>query len=99
MDVASLSLWYELVAGTLVRLGFVLNPCDGCVTNKMIEGTRCTIVDDNKIWNLNPDIVTYIIEKIKERFGTMPVTTCRGKTHTFLGMIFVLTRTKQCPYP
>jgi hypothetical protein len=30
-------LWYELFAGTLIKLGFELNPYDMCVANKVIN--------------------------------------------------------------
>jgi hypothetical protein len=97
--VKSVLLWYDLFPGTLKDLGFTLNPYDGCVANKIIEGTpQCTIVwyvDDNKISHVNPAVVTYIIGKIEERFGKMTVT--RGRDHTFLGMNFVLTQIKLCP--
>jgi hypothetical protein len=43
-------------------------------------------VHDNKIWHINPAVVTHIIERIEEWFGKMTVT--RGKEHTFLGMPF-----------
>ena len=68
-------------------MGFVLNPYDTCVANKMINGKQCTIawyVDDNKISHVDPDVVTMIVAKIEERFGKMTVT--RGKEHVFLGM-------------
>jgi hypothetical protein len=68
-------------------MGFVLNPYDACVANKMVDHKQCTIawfVDDNKISHVDTAVVTGIIEKIEERFGKMTVT--RGKKHTFLGM-------------
>jgi hypothetical protein len=87
--VKSALLWYELFSGTLQDLGFDLNPYDGCVANKSIEGTQCTIVwynDDHKIPHVNQAVVTHIIEKSEERFGKMTVT--RGNDHTLLGMSF-----------
>ena len=85
--VISAFLWYKLFAGTLKKLGFVLNPYDPCIANKTIDGKQCTIaryVDDTKISHVNEKVVTEIIEKIEEQFGKMTVT--RGKKHTFLGM-------------
>jgi hypothetical protein len=41
--VQSALLWYELFTGTLQKMGFVLNPCDSCVANKMFGGKQCTI--------------------------------------------------------
>ena len=85
--VRSALLWYELFATTLKDMGFVLNPYDPCVANKMIQGKQCTVVwyvDDNKISHVRGTVVTSIIEAIESKFGKMTVT--RGNTHEFLGM-------------
>jgi hypothetical protein len=88
--VKSALLWYDLFASTLKDMGFVLNPYDACIANRMINGSQCTIawyVDDNKISHIDPDVVSSVIQKIEERFGKMTVS--RGKEHVFLGMNFV----------
>jgi len=80
-------LWYKLFSTTLKGMGFVLNPYDPCVDNKMINGKQCIIinyVDDNKISHVNANVVTQIIESIEKHFGKMTVTI--GKKHTFLGI-------------
>jgi Reverse transcriptase (RNA-dependent DNA polymerase) len=62
-------LWYELFTSTLQKMGFVLNPYDACVANKIIDGTQCTVVwyvDDNKISHVKPTVVTMIIKKLKK---------------------------------
>ena len=44
--------------------GFVVNPFDQCVANKVINGTQATItwhVDDLKISHVNPQVVTDLI--------------------------------------
>ena len=41
--VRSALLWYVLFSGTLKKQGYVLNPYDPCVANKIIEGKQCTI--------------------------------------------------------
>jgi len=54
--VQSALLWYELFSMSLQGMGFVLNPYDPCVANKIINGKQCTIVwyvDDNKISHIN----------------------------------------------
>ena len=79
-------LWYKLFSSTLEGLGFVLNPYDLCVANAIIDGKQCTIgwyVDDNIITRVDPNQVTWVIDKIEERFGKMVVS--RGKSHEFLG--------------
>jgi hypothetical protein len=85
--IESALLWYELYTKTLKDMGFVLNPYDRCVANKVINGKQCTIVfyvDDNKLSHVDPNVVTEILDKISEHFGDLVIT--RGKTHDFLGM-------------
>ena len=53
-------LFYDLLVSKLQEWGFVLNPYDKCVANKMIDGSQCTIVwhvDDLKISHVSPDVV------------------------------------------
>ena len=79
--------WYELYATTLEKEGFVINPYDRCVANKVINGEQCTIVwyvDDNKVSHKDPKVVDEVIELMKVHFGEL--TTSRGKKHRFLGM-------------
>ena len=50
--IESALLWYDLYSTTLEKEGFVINPYDRCVANKIINGKQCTIVfyvDDNKL--------------------------------------------------
>jgi hypothetical protein len=85
--VKSALLWYNLFTSELVKRGFVLNPYDSCVANRMVDGKQCTIcwyVDDMKVSHVDPTVVTQTIEDIEDRFGKMSVT--RGKKHVFLGM-------------
>jgi len=41
--VQSALLWYELFTGTLVDMGFKLNPFDPCVANSQVKGKQCTV--------------------------------------------------------
>lgn len=81
-------LWYNLLSTTLKDMGFTLNPYDTCITNKIVDGTQCTIcwyVDDTKISHmLDPQVVTNVIREMEMHFGDMAVT--RGRQNTFLGM-------------
>ena len=79
--------WYELYSETLAKEGFVINPYDKCVANKIVNGKQCTIVwyvDDNKISHEDPEVVTDTIDLMKKHFGDLTVT--RGNKHRFLGM-------------
>ena len=80
-------LWYELYSGVLEKMGFVLNPYDKCIANKIIDGKQCTIVfyvDDNKISHKDPNVVTQVIQEIEAYFGKLKVN--RGNKHDYLGM-------------
>ena len=71
-------------------MGFKLNHYDMCVTNKIIEGSQCTVtfyVDDNKINHKNPKFVDSIIDALEKEFGN--ITYSRGKKLDFLGMDIV----------
>jgi hypothetical protein len=83
-------LFWKLLSTKLVSWGFVINPYDWCVANKMIDGKQCTIlwhVDDLKISHVDPEAVTSIIGMIDKEFGKeAPITVTRGKVHDYLGM-------------
>jgi len=82
-------LWYQLLAATLVDMGFTINPYDTCVANKTIEGkqfTVCWYVDDLKLSHVSSTVVSKMISMIEAKFGQMTVT--RGAHHTYLGINF-----------
>jgi hypothetical protein len=68
----------------------MINPCDWCVANKIIDGKQCTVlwnVDDLKISHVRDEVNTNIINKINDEFGKeSPLTITRGKIHDYLGM-------------
>ena len=83
--------WYILYKSTLKKEGFVLNPYDLCIANKIIDGKQCKIVwyvDDKKISHTDENVVTNILEKMKEHFGDIKI--YRGNSHVFLGIGIVL---------
>ena len=86
---AALLFWRKLT-GILKSWGFIPNPYDWCVVNKMINDKQCTIiwhVDDLKISHVDSEVVTNVIEKLEKEFGTeAPLTKTRGKLHDYLGM-------------
>ena len=54
-----------MYAETLEKEGFVINPYDRCVANKVINGEQCTIVwyvDNNKVSHKDPKVVDDIIQ-------------------------------------
>ena len=59
---AALLFWQNL-SSQLVEWGFVINPYNFCVANKIINGKQCTVVwhvDDLKISHVDPKVVTTI---------------------------------------
>ena len=83
-------LFWEKLTRKLQEWGFVINPYDPCVANKMINDKQCTItwhVDDLKISHVDPKVVDSVIEEIEEEFGQeAPLSKTRGKVHEYLGM-------------
>ena len=94
--IESALLWYQLYVKTLKGMGFVLNPYDKCVANKMINGKQCTIawyVDDNKLSHVDPNVVTEVLNAVKGHFGELVIS--RGNTHELLGMTIEIDRQKK----
>ena len=60
---AALLFWRKLTAQMKIW-GFIGNPYDWCVMNKMINSKQCTVlwhVDDLKISHVDPNVVTDVI--------------------------------------
>ena len=88
-------MWYNLYVDILKENGFVLNPYDRCVANKIINGKQCTImfyVDDNKVSHEDPKVVDEILKMLEGYFGKMETT--RGDKHNFLGMDIAFMKNK-----
>ena len=85
--IESALLWYQLYSNTLSKIGFIINPYDRCVANKMINGKQCTIgwyVDDNKLSHEDKDVVEDILKLLSQEFGELTIQ--RGPVYDFLGM-------------
>ena len=64
-------LFWENLSETLQEWGFNITPYDWCVTNKMINGTQCTMgwhVDDLKISHVESEVVDDILNKLDEMY-------------------------------
>jgi hypothetical protein len=85
---ASLLFWQHLSTFLINSLGFVRNPYDWCVVNKMVNGAQCTVVCyDLKISHESPDVVGEYIGLIRQEFGSkMDLPVRRGKIHEYLGI-------------
>lgn len=84
-------LFWEKLSSKLKEWGFITNPYDSCVVNKMINGKQCTIgwhVDDLKISHVDSAVVDHVIDLLDGEFGEEePLSKSRGKVHDYLGMI------------
>ncbi len=85
---AALLFWRDL-SGQLERWEFKLNPYNNCVANKIIDGSRCTIlwhVDDLKISHIDPQVVDCwkisriqpLRKRLNIRRGTKEQMVCRS---------------------
>ena len=82
-------LWYDTLSSKLLANGYIQNPYDQCIFNKihMQEGVQSTIgihVDDCFISCVIPAILESIVEWFAEAFEDLNVT--RGSVHQFTGM-------------
>mmetsp|Transcript_6126 Transcript_6126/g.8912 ORF Transcript_6126/g.8912 Transcript_6126/m.8912 type:complete len:317 (-) Transcript_6126:68-1018(-) len=94
--IESALLWYQLYVKILKGMCFVLNPYDKCVANRIINGKQCTIawyVDDTKLSHVGPEVVTNILDTVKEHFGERVIN--RGNKHDLLGMKIEIDRDKK----
>ena len=80
-------LWYELYVSKLQGMGFVLNPYDLCVANKVINEKQCTVgwyVDDNFATHDEQSVLDELLNEVEEKVGA--ITSTKGNVHDFLGM-------------
>jgi hypothetical protein len=83
-------LWHEHLKATLLADGFVQNPHDACVYNKVDEtGKQCTIVvhvDDLLITSENPAALESVTAHLVSTYKETKVH--RGEVHSYLGITF-----------
>jgi hypothetical protein len=84
-------LWYKKFRKDLEEIGFVFNPYDPCVANKMVNGKQHTIrfhVDDLMASHIEPGVNDELLAWMQDKYGKFgDVTSHRGKEHDYLGMI------------
>jgi hypothetical protein len=92
--VASL-FYYRNFVKRLTDIGFIINPYNPCVANKIIEGkqmTTCFHVDNFKLSHRKNKVMDTMIEYLRQEYesifedrtGAIMVST--GKIHKYLGM-------------
>ena len=80
----------------LTNYGFEINPYDSCVTNKMVNGSQCTVlwyVDDLKISRKDPKVVEEVLAWLENVYGE--IRTTRGTKHDYLDMDIEYTGNKE----
>ena len=82
--------WKKIKSFFVEKHGFASNPYDGCVVNKMINGSQCTIgwhVDDIKLSHVENSVAEAVLAELEKEFGKEALlTVTRGKVHEYLGM-------------
>jgi hypothetical protein len=81
-------LFYLKLVGDIESQGFALNPYDPCVANKVINGTKFTVVwhvDDIKMLHVDEKEVSKLITWLKSIYGE-DIRVSRGRVHDYLGM-------------
>jgi hypothetical protein len=98
-------LYYKKFVKSLVKKGFKLNPYNGCVANKTVDGKQITIcfqVDYCKILHVSTKVVDEAIEWIRTKYesifknGSGAMKFHRGKYHKYLGMALVYSHKGEC---
>ena len=86
-------LFYKKLRKDLESQGFVVNPYDPCVANKMVNGKQLTAVwhvDDLKISHVDSKVVDQMIDWLKRKYEDKEIgiiKPSRGKVHDYLAMI------------
>ena len=86
---AAIQFWKKLTH-QMVQWGFVINPFDPCVANKVINGSQFTItwhVDDLKMSHVDPRVSDTFLDDLNQVFGKeSPVVVHKGPRHDYLGI-------------
>jgi hypothetical protein len=90
--VESAQLWFMELKSFMENLGFVANPADECIYNKLnADGSQLTVttyVDDLTITCVNETHIDSLLDLLKDKY--QEITIKRGNEHFYLGMLFTL---------
>ena len=85
-------LWYKKFRSELEAEGYVFNPYDPCVANKMIGQKQHTVrfhVDDLMASHVDPKVNDRFDKWLNKMYGSYRTVNCtRGNTHDYIGMTF-----------
>jgi hypothetical protein len=88
-------LYYCKFVMSLMDIGFIINPYNPCVANKIIEGKQmniCFHVDDCKLSHHKKKVMDTMIEYIRQEYESIfedrigAMTVSRGNIHKYIGM-------------
>ena len=85
-------LYYKKFRKDLEEIGFIINPYDPCVANRMIQGKQHTVtwhVDDLKSSHIDPKINDQFLAWLKKKYASDKIgeiKATRGKKHDYLAM-------------
>jgi hypothetical protein len=85
--IESAKLWYNLLTATLLEDGFISNPLDPCIFNKVVRGEQLTVViyvDDLFITCKDGEAIEEFESLL--RFKFKDITVHEGLVHSYLGM-------------
>ncbi len=83
-------LFYQKLVSELKSMGFVVNPYDPCIANKIVDGHQLTLqshVDDLMISHVDMSAINDFLRELNVIYGDS-LTESTGKQHNYLGMIF-----------
>ena len=93
-------LYYEQFVSDIKDIGYVINPYDACVANKIINNKQHTLtwhVDDVKSAHVSPKVNDEFAIWWEEKYGSDDlghVTVTRGKRNDYLGMTLDYSKSK-----
>jgi hypothetical protein len=91
-------LFYQKLVSELRSMGFIINPYDPCVTNKIVNGNQLTLqwhIDDLMISHVNVMAINKFLWELKAIYGNS-LAESMGKQHDYLGMIFNFSSKMRC---
>jgi hypothetical protein len=83
-------LFYRKLISELIGVGFIINPYDPCIANKVVNGNQMALqwhVDDQMISYKNVSDINTFLKSLKDIYGNN-LAESTGKKHDNLGMIF-----------
>ena len=90
--IESAKLWFEHLAESLSKIGFLRNPHEPCLYNKTINEVQITIivhVDDLMMTSVNQDHLKCLVRELHDMYDVKQHNS--GKIHSYIGMTFDFT--------